>query len=61
MCSTEGLRLKEMGFLCQGQKDWKCVGETLPTGAGEWSGVASTGGHTEDGSFTCLNLDRAIR
>ena len=36
-----GLSLKEMGFLCQGQQDWKGVGETLPTGAGEWSGVAS--------------------
>lgn len=45
-----------MGFPYQGQRDWKGVGETLTTGAGQWSGVAVHGGHTADGSFTCLNL-----
>ena len=38
VCTTEGLRLKETGFLFQGQKDWKGVGEMISTEFGrmEW-------------------------
>lgn len=39
-----GLSLKEMGFLFQGQQDWKGVREMLNTGAGKWNEEAFMGG-----------------